>query len=76
MEFFKNVIDILVKYYPQLLKGVGNTLLISLIGTVAGLVIGLLTGVIRTAPKSKNPVLKALHKIINAIIAVSVEAHP
>ena len=73
MEFFKDVIDILVKYYPQLLKGVGNTLLISLIGTVAGLIIGLLTGIIRTAPKSKNPVIKALHKIANAIIAVYVE---
>lgn len=73
MEFFQDVINILVKYYPQLLKGVGNTLLISLIGTVAGLIIGLLTGVIRTAPQSKNPVLKILHKIVNAIIAVYVE---
>ena len=48
-------------------------MLIALIGTVAGLVIGLLTGVVRTAPLSKNAVLRVLHKILNAIIAVYVE---
>ncbi len=73
MEFIKNVIDIFRDYYPQLLKGVGNTLLISLIGTVAGLIIGLLTGIIKTAPSPKNPLLKFLHKLINIIIAIYVE---
>lgn len=48
-------------------------MLIALIGTVAGLVIGLLTGVVRTAPLSKNAVLCALHKLLNAVIAVYVE---
>ena len=32
-----------------------------------------MTGIIRTAPVSKNPVLKVLHKVINAVIAVYVE---
>ncbi|MGN0544572.1 MAG: amino acid ABC transporter permease [Acutalibacteraceae bacterium] len=73
MSFLNDVLNILVKYYPLLLKGVGNTLLISLVGTVIGLIIGLLTGIIRTAALSKNPVLRALHKILNAIIAVYVE---
>ena len=73
MSFFQDVIQIVVKYYPQLLRGVGNTMLIALTGTVAGLAIGLLTGVIRTAPQSKNPVLRVLHKILNGIIAVYVE---
>ena len=73
MSFFQDVINIAVKYYPQLLSGVGNTMLIALTGTAAGLIIGLLTGVIRTAPKSKNAVLRALHKIVNAIIAVYIE---
>ena len=48
-------------------------MLIALIGTVAGLVIGLMTGVVRTAPLSKNAVLRVLHKILNAVIAVYVE---
>ena len=73
MSFLQDVLNIVIKYYPQLLKGVGNTMLLALIGTVAGLAIGLLTGIIRTAPMSKNPVLRVLHKILNAIIAIYVE---
>ena len=71
--FFTDVWNILIKYYPQLLKGVGNTLLLALTGTVIGLVIGLLTGIIRTAPFSKNPVLCVLHRVLNGVIAVYVE---
>ena len=40
---------------------------------IIGLVIGLLTGVVRTAPLSKNAVLRALHKFLNAVISVYVE---
>ena len=73
MSFFQDVVNIVIKYYPQLLSGVGNTMLLALTGTVAGLVIGLLTGIIRTAPYSRNGVLRVLHKILNGIIAVYVE---
>ena len=73
MSFLNDVLNIFIKYYPQLLTGVGNTLLIALTSTVAGLALGLLTGVVRTAPMSKNPVLRALHKLLNAIIAMYVE---
>ncbi len=71
--FFKEVIQILLKYYPMLLKGVGNTMLIALIGTVAGLLIGLLTGIIRTVPESKNKAIRMLQKAVGAIISVYVE---
>lgn len=73
MSFLNDVWNIIVKYYPQLLQGIGNTMLIALTGTVAGLIVGLLTGIIRTAPVSKNSVLRALHKVINGIITVYVE---
>ena len=73
MSFLNDVINIVAKYYPQLLSGVGNTMLIALTSTVAGLVIGLLTGIIRTAPYSPNALLRTLHKILNAVIAVYVE---
>ena len=73
MSFFQDVINIVAKYYPQLLSGVGNTMLIALTGTVAGLVIGLLTGIVRTAPFSRNGFVRALHRILNAVIAVYVE---
>ena len=73
MSFFQDVINIVAKYYPQLLSGVGNTMLIALTGTVAGLVIGLLTGIVRTAPFSRNGFVRALHRILNAVTAVYVE---
>ena len=73
MSFFRDVLNIITKYYPQLLAGVGNTMLIALTGTVAGLAVGLLTGIARTTAPSKNPVLRVLQKILNAIIAVYVE---
>lgn len=73
MSFLNDVLNIFIKYYPQLLTGVGNTLLIALTSTAAGLALGLLTGVVRTAPMSKKPVLRALHKLLNAIIAIYVE---
>ena len=73
MQFFKDVVEIVVKYYPNLLRGVGYTMLIALTGTIAGLLIGLATGVLRTTPLSKNGFVRALQRILNAIIAVYVE---
>ena len=73
MSFLNDVVNIFLKYYPFLLSGVKNTLILSLTGTVAGLAVGLLTGMVRTAPFSKNPVTRTLHKILNGIIAVYVE---
>ena len=73
MSFLQDVLNIVTKYYPQLLRGVGNTMLLALVGTIIGLVIGLMTGIIRSAPMSKNPVFRILHKILNGIIAVYVE---
>ena len=73
MEFIREVLGIISQYYSYLLSGVDYTMLIALIGTAAGFLIGLITGVIRTAPRSKNAVVRVLHKIVNAIIAVYIE---
>ena len=73
MSFLNDVIQIFVKYHTQLLQGVGNTMLIALTATAAGLVIGLMTGVVRTAPLPHNPVLRVLHRLLNGLIACYVE---
>ena len=73
MEFWNEVIGIVTKYWPQLLTGVGYTMLIALVGTAAGFLIGLLTGVVRTAPQSKNAAVRVLHKLLNALITVYIE---
>lgn len=73
LDFFRDVVNIVTEHYPFLLRGVGYTMLIAMVGTLAGLVIGLATGVVRTCPLSKNPVVRILQKVINGIIAVYVE---
>lgn len=72
-EFLIDIWDILIKYYPQLLQGIGYTMLIALTGTVAGLLIGLLTGIIRTMPFSRKTPIRVLHKIFNGVISCYVE---
>ena len=52
--FFSQMMKILKDNGPQFLRGTGMTLLISMTGTIAGLIIGLLIGVFRTAPMSKK----------------------
>ena len=71
--FFTDVWDILRQYHSFILKGVGITMLISLVGTIAGFLIGLLTGMIPTAPKPKSLGLRILRRVIDAIITVYVE---
>ena len=71
--FLTDAYNILVKYHTFLLRGIGYTMLIALVGTVAGLLIGLATGVIRTCPMSKNPVVRFLQKVLSGLIAVYVE---
>ncbi len=73
VEFFRDVVNILTEHYPFLLRGVGYTMLIAMVGTLAGLVIGLATGVVRTCPLSKNPVVRLIQRVANAVIAVYVE---
>lgn len=72
-NFLNEVINILVKYKGYFLQGVGFTMLIALAGTTIGLAIGLITGIVRTIPTSKNPIIRALMKIVNFIISVYVE---
>lgn len=67
------VIKIISENWPMFLRGAGLTLLIALIGTVLGAVIGLLAGVIRTIPVPERGVKKVLLKVINAILSIYIE---
>jgi putative lysine transport system permease protein len=55
------------------LRGAGLTLLIALIGTVLGAIIGLLAGVIRTIPVPERGAKKVLLKVINGILSIYIE---
>ena len=71
--FFQTVTDILRQYYPILLRGIGNTMLIALVGTVFGLLIGLLTGILRTVPPSRSRFVHFLQKSASVLISIYVE---
>jgi putative lysine transport system permease protein len=67
------ILDIIVKYWPMFIRGAGMTLLISIIGTVFGFIIGLMIGIIRTIPIPEHGIKKGLLKFINAILSVYIE---
>ena len=69
----KDALFLLTEYKEYFIKGTLNTLLFSFSGTAIGILIGLCTGIIRTAPVSKNPVLRVIQKIVNALIYCYVE---
>jgi len=70
---FKTMGNILSKYGLWILKGIGYTLLVSIIGTIVGLGIGLLIGVFRTMPTPKNKYLKVLKKIADWLLSAYIE---
>ena len=73
MSFFEKIAFIWRDYSKTLLSGVGNTMLIALLGTIFGLVIGIAIGIVRTLPKSKRPFVRGIMKVVNGIFAVYIE---
>jgi len=71
--FFTRIGGIFQKYYAWILKGVGYTILVAIVGTVVGLFIGLLIGMYRTLDKPKNKFLAVLKKIGDVILSIYIE---
>ncbi len=71
--FFVSVGNILKTYWKDFLKGIGYTLSIALISTVAGLLIGLIIGIVRTIPRSKKKWVAVIQKIADVILSVYIE---
>ena len=67
------IVKIVVENWPMFLRGAGITLLIALVGTAFGAIIGLLAGVIRTIPKPEKGAKRNLLKIINVILSIYIE---
>ena len=73
MNFFERIGNILSNYYLWILKGVGYTMLVAVVGTLAGLLIGVLIGMYRTLENPKNKFLRALKKVGDFILSAYVE---
>lgn len=65
--------SILQKNWRQFLRGTGLTLLISMVGTISGLFIGLLIGIYRTAPKAKHKLAAFFQKLFGWFLNVYIE---
>jgi putative lysine transport system permease protein len=72
-SFFQQMLTILTNNWKQFLRGTGITLLISMVGTITGLFIGLLIGVYRTAPKAANKGLAILQKVFSWLLSAYIE---
>lgn len=71
--FITRIGNIIKTYYLSILKGVGYTILVAIVGTVVGLFIGLLIGMYRTLDAPKNKVLAVLKKIGDVILSAYIE---
>ena len=74
-DFWGWIAFILSKYGVSFLKGAGSTLLISLVGTAIGCLIGFAVGIIQTIPVGQrdNIFKKVILKIVKFILAAYVE---
>ncbi|MBO5302155.1 MAG: ABC transporter permease subunit, partial [Peptococcaceae bacterium] len=75
MSFFDWVQLILNQYGSMLVKGTGITILLAIVGTGVGFLIGLLIGVYKTIPlRDEDPAIKRiLYKIFNFILSAYIE---
>lgn len=75
-NFFVNIVDILQKYGVSYLKGAGTTLVIALVSTAIGCLIGFLVGIVQTIPvdKKRDALPKRFGlKLIQVIFRIYVE---
>ena len=54
IKLLEDVAKLWGKYHPMYLNGIKNTLILALVATFIGCVIGLVCGVLNTIPYSKN----------------------
>ena len=77
VNFFAKTWDVFVKYQPLFLNAIRSTLLVAFVGTIAGLLIGLLIGAIRAITSgnevNRKPAIRIIHKVIYAITGIYVE---
>lgn len=75
MEFFAKVAQIFLTYYPLFFSGMKNTLILAIVGTVAGLLIGLLVGIYKTINIKPTDFLlkRILYKVFDFFLSAYIE---
>ena len=74
-SFWGRILYLLEQYGPSFLKGAGNTMIIAIVGTFFGCVIGFAVGIVQTIPTDKrdSAVKRGLVGILKFIMACYVE---
>ncbi len=75
IELFSDVVRLWQNYWPTYLRGVGNTLILAVVATLIGCIIGLICGVLNTIPYAPTDSLfkRIVLKIIRILVRVYVE---
>ena len=75
MEFITSLTGVLEKYGPSYLRGAGFTLILALVGTVLGCIIGFAVGVLQTIPVNPNDskLKRFLLTVMNSLLRIYVE---
>lgn len=74
MDSLQFILEVVIKNWPLLLRGIGYTMLLSMSGTIVGFIIGLLVGIVRTIPMpDRKNALWWLLRIVNALIGMYVQ---
>lgn len=73
VSFFQQMWTIFKNNRKQFLRGTAMTLLISMVGTITGLFIGLLIGIFRTAPKAKSSLASFGQKVLGWLLNIYIE---
>ncbi len=75
MNFFETILHLIALYGPSYMKGAGNTLLIAIVSTAIGCLIGLGVGIVQTISVSKHDSLpkKIVVRFFKALLAIYVE---
>ena len=74
-DFWGRIVFILEEYGSSFLRGIGTTMLIAVVSTAIGCIIGFAVGIVQTIPcdKEENPVKWGLLSVIKFILTAYVE---
>lgn len=77
MNFWQRIIYLLQKYTPSFLQGAAYTIIIAVVCTFIGCIIGFALGIVQTIPlgdkKTSSPIKRVLLRIVRVIISIYVE---
>ncbi len=75
LELGQDIVVLWTKYSPMYWNGIKNTIILAVVATVSGCIIGLVCGILNTIPYAKNdpPVKRFFLKLVRVIVRIYVE---